>query len=158
MTRNGRSPSEIVASAYRAANRGRYGQADRYLTAGFRKQRHAITDMRAANQKLAATLPCVRSPRERAKLAKLLVTLRQFEDPHYLWKGSTQGRSISSIDVIRETIRPGQALVTVALQLSDGRTRIERNRLVRSNGRWAIRATEVLENNEMQLTRSAMAR
>jgi hypothetical protein len=92
---------------------------------------------------------------KRAKLAELLTTLRQFEDPHYLWKGSTQGRSISSIEVVRQTLRPSKALVTVALRLSDGRTRIERNRLVRRNGRWGIRATEVLENTRIQLTRSA---
>src|SRR5687767_2536984 len=51
MTRIGRSPSETVASAYRAANRGRYSQANSYLTTGFRNQLRAITvDMRAAKK------------------------------------------------------------------------------------------------------------
>jgi hypothetical protein len=84
--------------------------------------------------------------------------MREYEDPHLLWKGRTQGGSIVSIEVLRESVRSSAATVTVALHLADKRVRVERNRLRRVANGWEIDIIEVLENNEMQLTRSATAK
>jgi hypothetical protein len=85
----------------------------------------------------------------------------EFEDPHLLWKGSTQGGTITAIDVLQEVTRGARATVTVALRLADGRTRVERNKLRRTRDSWEIDVieVEVPENNEIQeLTKSARAR
>ena len=60
--------------------------------------------------------------------------------------------------MLRESVRSSAATVTVALHLADKRVRVERNRLRRVANGWEIDIIEVLENNEMQLTRSAKAK
>jgi hypothetical protein len=75
---------------------------------------------------MTAMLPRIRSADERAELQELVRSLRQFEDPHYCWKGSTQGGAITSIEVLRQTSRGKTAFVKVALRLADGRVRVER--------------------------------
>ena len=153
------SPSAVVASAYRAANRGRYAVANRFLSVRHRDSRlSSAFGIRKSNRALAAILPKIKKPARRAKLRELCETMRQFEDPHFLWKGSTQGGTITGIDVLRETIRQASATVTIALRLSDGRVRIERNRLHRAGAAWAIDVIEVLENNQMQRTAPAQAK
>jgi len=70
----------------------------------------------------------------------------EFEDAHLLWKGSTQGGTITAIDVLQEVTRGARATVTVPLRLADS---------------WEIDVieVEVPENNEIQeLTKSARAR
>jgi hypothetical protein len=159
MRESSSSPSAVVASAYRAANRGRYAAANRFLSVRHRDSRLAsAVGMRKSNRALAGALSRIKNRAQRLKLQQLCETLRQFEDPHFLWKGSTQGGRIKSIDVLRQTIREASATVTIALRLSDGRTRIERNRLRRSGAGWVIDIIEVLENNEMHPTRSAPTR
>ncbi len=153
MRRPTSSPSAVVASAYRAANRGRYAVANRFLSARLRDGRlSSAVGIRKSNRALAAILPQIKNQARRAKLRKVCETMREFEDPHFLWKGSTQGGTITGIEVLRETVRQANATVTIALRLSDGRVRIERNRLRRSGAGWAIDIIEVLENNQMQLT------
>ena len=115
--------------------------------------------IRASNALMMRTLRRIKSLDERAKLRELVQSLRQFEDPHFCWKGSTQGGTVVSIHVLRQTKRKRTAFVKVALALSDGRVRTERNRLVQHRSRWLIDAieVEVLPNNELQRTRSAQA-
>jgi hypothetical protein len=161
MTTSRRSPSAVVLSAYRAANRGRYSEANRLLSARHRNSRaSSAAGIRHSNRQIAAALPGIQSPAMRAQLKTLSQTMAEFEDPHFLWKGSTQGGSITAIDVIREVTRGARATVTLALRLADGRTRVERNKLRRTRDSWEIDVieVEVLENNEMQLTKSARAR
>jgi len=115
--------------------------------------------IRASNRLLAATARRAQSPAKRAELQELLQGLLQFEDPHYCWKGSTQGGAVTSIEVLRQTVRKNRALVTVGLRFADGRSRVERSRLARKSNRWLIESMEVqvLQNNEMQRTKPAEA-
>jgi hypothetical protein len=121
--------------------------------------RSSARDIRASNVLMLATARRSRTPERRAELRELVRSLRQFEDPHYCWKGSTQGGSIASIDVLRATIRKDRAVVRVALRLGDGRIRVERSRLEHRRTGWFIDTieVEVLQNNALQLTKPAQA-
>jgi hypothetical protein len=114
--------------------------------------------MKAANRDLRAALHLVRDARQRGELQRLMETLRTFEDTHYVWKGSTQGGSIVAMRILRESVRGRRATVMLSLRFSDGRSRFERSKLVRTQQRWLIDVIEVLENNEMQRTKSARVR
>jgi hypothetical protein len=151
------SPADIVARAYRAANRRRFADANRHLTLRLRNMFHASArNTRVSNARMTAILPRIKSADERARLQQLVQGLRQFEDPNFCWKGSTQGGSIRSIEVVRAQLRKRTAFVKVALRLADGRVRVERSRLVWKMKRWFIDAieVEVQQNNEVQLARS----
>lgn len=109
------SPSAVVASAYRAANRRRYAVANSFLSVRHRDSRLAsAVGMRKSNRAIAEMLPRIKNAAQRRKLRHLCDTLRQFEDPHFPWKGSTQGGRIKNIDVLRQTIREASATVTIA--------------------------------------------
>jgi hypothetical protein len=144
MTNSRRAPSAVVLSAYRSANRGRYAEANRLLSARHRADRvSSAAGIRRSNRQIVAVLPKIQNPTERAKLESLMRVMVHFEDPHALWKGSTQGGTVRAIDVLGEAIRGPRATVTVALRLADGRTRVERNKLRRSRDSWEIDVIEI---------------
>src|SRR5262249_41362369 len=108
--------------------------------------------IRNNRRRMMNMLSRVTNPARRDRLHSLCESLREFEDPHFLWKGSTQGGSITSVEVLREMTRQSSATVTIKLILSDGSVRIERSRLQRAGASWVIDIIEVLENNRMQRT------
>src|SRR4029453_15035571 len=138
-----RSPSTVVLAAYRAANRGRFADANRHVTSRLRNSFYASAkSIRASNASIMRSLQR-RKPPDDVRLRELVQDLRQFEDPHYCWKGSTQGGSIIDIRVPRQTTPKRAAFVTVALQLADGRVRVERSRLLQKRSQWLIDKIEV---------------
>jgi len=148
------TPSAVVLSAYRAANRGRYAFANRFLSPTYLDMRHSsATNLRESNRQIRRLLPTVANRGTRARLLSLYDSTHPFEDPHFLWKGSTQGGTVKQFDVLGETVRSRRAMVTLALRLADGRVRIERIRLAQTQGRWEIVAIGVLENKRMKLSK-----
>jgi len=147
------SPGEVVARAYRAANRGRYAEAGRYLHPSvLHSTRESARLMRESRQRLAERLALIAHTETRADLARLATTAKQFEDPNYCWKLSTRSGSLASVEVARETIRGDKATVTLRLRLADGTIATEREPLVRTPFGWRVGAIIALENNGMHQT------
>jgi hypothetical protein len=99
------SPGEVVARAYRAANRGRYAEANNYVAPIIRRslaRSHKV--MRTSRKNLLAKLPTMRDRKLANRLRRLLESTRTFEDPHYCWKLSTRGGALRSVAVTRETV------------------------------------------------------
>ena len=156
MTSHGR-PGVVVSRAYRAANRGRYGDANRHvLPALVRQLAKYAKSIRASNRLLSAHARKLGTGAERKRLEALLSQLRRFEDRHFCWKATTHGRTMESLTVIRETVRGDSAIVTLDVTFADGRSCREKERLVRTPGGWRIGTIDALQNKRMQLTRSAM--
>jgi hypothetical protein len=154
------APVAVVIRAYRAANRRRFAEANRSLTPRLREGlRSSAKSIRASNRLMLATARRSRNPKQQAELRAIVRSLRQFEDPHFCWKGSTQGGSIESIDVLKATVRKDRAFVKLALRLEGGYSRVERQRLIRGRHGWLIDTIEVgvLHNNALQLTKPAQA-
>jgi hypothetical protein len=153
------SPGEVVARAYRAANRGRYADANRYISRSvLRSMQLSRRVMRGSRKKIAASLATVQDKKQRTQLERLLETTRHFEDSNYSWKLSTRRGSIASLEVARETIRGDNAIVTLRLRLVDGKVVSEREPLVRTRAGWRIGDGMALQNNGMQLTSGAARR
>jgi hypothetical protein len=149
------SPGEVVARAYRAANRGRYAEANRYVAPDVRRSlQRSRKVMRASRKKVLATLAAVHDQQRKAQVRRLLESTRTFEDPHYCWKLSTRGGAILSVAVSRETVRSDRATVTLTLRLRDGSVVTEREPLIRTRSGWRIGdGSTALQNNKMQQTR-----
>ena len=151
------SPGEVVARAYRAANRGRFTDANRYVSRGvLRSMQASRRVLRTSRKSLAASLATIRDGKQRAQITGILEMTSHFEDPNYCWKLSTHGRSIASLEVTRASVRGDTAVVTIRLQLADGTVVREREPLVRTRVGWRI-GEGALQNKRMQLTRSALA-
>jgi hypothetical protein len=149
------SPGEVVARAYRAANRGRYAEANGYVAPAVRRSLlRSNKVMRTHRKKMLATLPAMHDRKQAAQIHRLLEDSRTFEDPHYCWKLCTRGGALRSVDVARETIRGDDATVTVTLRLRDGTVVTEREPLIRTRSGWRIGdRSGALQNNKMQQTR-----
>jgi hypothetical protein len=149
------SPGEVVARAYRAANRGRYAEANGYLAPTVRRSLlRSNRVMRTNRKKLLGKLPTMHDREQAAQIRRLLEGTRTFEDPHYCWKLSTRGGALRSVAVARETIRGDNATVTVTLRLRDGTVVTEREPLIRTRSGWRIGdRSSALLNNKMQQTR-----
>ena len=149
------SPGEVVARAYRAANRGRYAEANSYVAPAVRRSLlRSNKVMRTNRKKILAKLPTMRDRKQAAKIRRLLEDTRTFEDPHYCWKLTTRGGALHSVAVARETIRGDDATVTVTLRLRDGPIVTEREPLIRTRSGWRIGdRSSALQNNKMQQTR-----
>jgi hypothetical protein len=153
------APGDVVARAYRAANRGRFAEANKYvLPTVWQSTLHSAKLMRSNCQKLAAQISTMRDQDLKERLAHLLAGAKQFRDPHHCWKLSTRCGSIRQIESVRERIRRDKATVTLTLRLDDGTVVTEREPLVRTTSGWRIGSAIALQNNEMQLTKSATAR
>ena len=152
------TPGEVVTRAYRAANRGRYADANRFVSPHIlRTMQLSRRAMRSSRTALARTLLSTADRKRKAQLKSLLETTRHFEDPNYCWKLSTRCGSLAAIEVARERIRRDSAIVTLTLRLRDGNVVTEREPLVKTRAGWRIGDAMALQNKRMQLTRSAMA-
>jgi hypothetical protein len=149
------SPGEVVARAYRAANRGRFAEANGYVAPAVRRSLlRSNKVMRTHRKNMLAQLPTMHDRKQAAQIRRLLEATRTFEDPHYCWKLSTRGRGLRSVAVERETIRGDDATVTVTLRLRDGTVVTEREPLIRTRAGWRIGdRSSALQNNKMQQTR-----
>ena len=154
------APVTVVLRASRAANRRRLAEAHRGVTPRLREAfRSSAKSIRESNRLMLASARRSRNAKQQAELRALVESLRQFEDPHFCWKGSTQGGSIESIDVLKATVRKDRAFVKVALRLEGGYSRVEQQRLIHERSGWLIDTieVEVLHNNALQLTKPAQA-
>jgi len=149
------TPGEVVARAYRAANRGRYSEANLYLAPAVRQSLlRSNKAMRTSRKKILAKLPAMHDREQAAQIRRLLEDTRTLEDPHYCWKVSTRRGALRSVVVARETIRGDEATVTLTLRLTDGTVVTEREPLVRTRSGWRIGdRSGALQNNKMQQTR-----
>jgi len=149
------SPGEVVARAYRAANRGRYAEANGYVAHHVRQSLiRSRRLMLASRKKTLATLRAVQDQERRAQIRRLLESTKTFEDPHYCWKLSTRGGTLHSVAIARETVRGDTATVTLTLHLRNGSVVTEREPLVRTRSGWRIGdGSSALQNNKMQQTR-----
>ena len=149
------SPGEVVARAYRAANRGKYSEANEYVAPAVRRSLlRSMRAMRASRKKALTILASLRDKERRAQIRRLLKSTRPFEDPHYCWKLSTRGRTLDSVAVARETVRGKTATVTLTLRLRNGGVVTEREPLIRTRSGWRIGdGSGALQNNKMQQTR-----
>lgn len=149
------SPGDVVARAYRAANRGRFAEANRHVAPDVRRSlQRSRKLMQASRKKILAQLAAVQDERRQAQLRGLLKTTRTFEDPHYCWKLSTRCGALQSVAVSRETVRGDRATVTLTLRLREGSVVTEREPLIRTRSGWRIGdGSSALQNNKMQQTR-----
>ena len=146
------SPGEVVARAYRAANRGRYAEANRYVAPDVRRNLlRSRRLMRASRKKALAKLAAVQDRQRRAQIHRLLESTETFEDPHFCWKLSTRGGTLHSVAVARETVRGDTATVTLTLHLRTGGVVTEREPLIRTRSGWRLGdGRSPLQTNKMQ--------
>jgi hypothetical protein len=158
MTRNGTSPthgdpSATVLAAYRAANSGRYAQADGYLAPGVvRALERAGAGVQAAARRIDGLLVRLNgdqdaaSCRSRGTLLALKSTLgalaaTRLGSPRHrrkLWNTATRGRALAAIEVTRQRVDGRWAVVHLRLTLSDGSIEREAEPLVLHRGRWLL--------------------
>ena len=149
------SPGDVVARAYRAANRGGHAEANLDVVPAVRRSLlRSNKDMRASRKRILAKLPTMHDREQAARIRRLLEDTRTFADPHYCWKLSTRGGALRSVVVARETIRGDSATVTLTLALRDGNVVTEREPLIRTHSGWRIGdRSSALQNNKRQQPR-----
>jgi hypothetical protein len=128
-----------VRRAYLAANRGRFAEANRWLT-NEAQRILSVASVRSRRNldKIRRSLDEVRDSRTRLTLVKLLDLSRWLADPHLCWKAATRDKGISTVTVTRVVVRGPRAKVYFTLRLTNGRSVRERESLVRRRGRWLI--------------------
>jgi hypothetical protein len=152
-------PGVVVCSAYLAANRGRFTEANRYVAPPIvRSLRKSQASLRSSRIRMRATLPKVSSASQRKRLRRILADLSMFLDPNFCWRMTTRGGSISSVKVIREVIRGTQAQVTVALRLKSGGVVKQKEKLTRTRRGWLIGERAAPQNKELKLTKPGKRR
>ena len=136
------TPAEVVRRAYGAANRRRFAEADRWtvpeMARSVRQSTSDIRDGAAEVGKQARALPGGALRESLLELAAQLARLGPARDPHSCWRSITRRGSISSLEIIRQTIRGNRATVSLRLRLTSGEVVREVERLVRTNAGWLI--------------------
>jgi len=132
-------PSEVVRRAYLAANRGRFADANRWvtpvmLTSLAASRTHFVRAVRDIRKQLRQ----VADAKTRRQMQELLTQARWLADRHLCWKSTTRNRSIAKLTVTREVRRGNQAKVYLTLRLKNGKSAQESEHLVWTKGRWLI--------------------
>ena len=158
MTRNGPpqphdDPSATVLAAYRAANRGRYEDADAYLAPGVvQTLERAGVGILAAAKRIDGLLVRLNghqdaaSCRSRGTLVALKSALGALAAPRLgsarhrrrLWNTATRGRSLAAIEATRQRVDGHWAVVHLKLTLKDGSVERDAEPLVLHRGRWLL--------------------
>jgi hypothetical protein len=132
-------PEVVVRRAYLAANRGRFAEANGWVTNEVRR-RLSVASARARRNVhcLRRSLAKVHDPGRRFVLVKLLEVSRWLRDPNFCWKAATRDKKIRTIKVTRVVLKGQRAKVYFTLRLANGRSVRENERLVYRRGRWFI--------------------
>ena len=158
MIRNGTpqpydNPSATVLAAYRAANRGRYEEADTFIAPEVvRTLGRAGAGVRAATKRIDGLLVRLNghrdaaSCRSRGTLLALKSTLGALAAPRLgsaqhrrrLWNTATRGRSLAAIEATRQQVDGNWAIVHLKLTLQDGSVEREAEPLVLHRGSWLL--------------------
>jgi hypothetical protein len=140
MTGSGRprGPGAVVRSAYLAANRGRYAEANKAaMPEWVERLRRTSASLRKSAMLLSRAMRRSSNPKK-AAILKIAADSWELADPNLCWKTTTRSRSIKSVRVLQERVRGRHAEVRVALRLTDGRLVDEKESLVWNGRQWLI--------------------
>jgi len=151
------SPKAVVLAAYEAASRGRFAQANAFISPAVRKElrkeldethaevlslgrqiRRALLRLKGRRGEVAARDR--KALRSMMRRNRLLVGM-QIQSPSFLnglWKALTQERGLVRVQATRQVIRGARARVYLRLTLRDGSVVKDSEGLVLRRGRWLL--------------------